>query len=263
MQFICVDQMHATVRKRKENMGTQTQVKTAPIVAGKVSTKLVSAIKAFALSTVQTFGLQRAVSVCLLSEANKLKLDQNGARKLAADSWAVAYRQDAASLKIDNEDWTQVQIDQAVAIFAMKSRPDVSKAMRLAYPASDKAKAELEKAYAHNDALPANTPKAERIGQNTLLEIARGEKSCADALAVKASGKAKKSGLDSVSTPAERLQGSFKGIFIQHGIGNKGKLTADECREAFNVALDAYLNPAKVTTDTPDKPAKKAKAKTK
>jgi len=203
--------------------------KTAVNADEKAETIVASNAKVVTLIVAMVQGVISAVSrKVLLAEGIKAEADREGydkktASQMVAASWLTAFKM--------NE---KPEAEQKA--FALKSRPDVSKVMALAFP--DKPK-ELQKALAHNKALK-DAPKQDRIGENNLLRIARGELTFNDAVNAKADKKKEKNagGLDAVTTPMERWTNSVIGIIKMHHIGEKGKLTKDEAVSAFQAQID-------------------------
>lgn len=204
-----------------------TETKTEKEVTVTASTKVAALIVAVVQAVVGAISKKRQLADGVRAEADRQGLDRKQASQMVALSYVAAFKMEKAS-------------ESELAQFNLKMRPDVSKVIALAFP--DKP-SELAKAYAHNDKLPANTPKQNRIGENNLLRIARGEITCAEALATKQASKERKTTLDNVFTPAQRWANSLAVLFPGHKIGEKGHLSVDEAREGFNVALDLYLNP--------------------
>lgn len=205
-------------------MATKTATKEEVTVSS--NAKVIALIVAQINATVSAFSKKRQTAEGIRSEADRLGYDRKQASAMAALCWLDAFNMQKAS-------------DEDKAKFTLKSRPDVSKVLALAYPDAPK---ELQAAYAHNDKLSANSPKHNRIGENNLLRIARGEVKTAEVLNHKAEVK-RQSSLDATFTPQERMVNSFAGVFQSHKVATKGHINADDTREAFNVALDAYLNP--------------------
>lgn len=209
-------------------MATETKTETKPIVT--TSAKVVGAIVALLTAAQTVISRKRAVAETVTSEAKRMGLDESQARAMVTASWleAQGIKPDAA---------TQ---DQKNAV-----KFDVSKVMALAYPAKA---AELKAAYAHNDA-HKDSAKQARIGENTLLEIARGNLTAKQAIAGKAPKRnASKTGkLDKVLTVGERMQNSFAGVFASFKVGAKDRPTVEDAREAFDKALAAYVGEAKAT----------------
>jgi hypothetical protein len=215
-------------------MATATKTETETAAEVTASAKVVALIVAQVSAAVTTLSKKRQTAEGARAEANRLGLDRKGASQMVALSWLAAFKMDTAPDKERNA-------------FLLKSRPDVSKVIALAYPAKP---AELAKAYAHNDKLGATSPKANRIGENNLLEIARGNITCADALSNKARVKVQ-SKLDATMTPAERFANSVAGILAMHKIGEKDRLNIDEAKQAFETAIKAYANKSKSKTPAP------------
>lgn len=209
-------------------MATQTKTETKSEVEVKASAKVAALIVAVVSATVETVSRKRQLAEGIVAEASRAGYDKKQASQMVALSYVDAYKMDKAT-----------ESDRAK--FMLKIRPDVSKVITLAYPAKP---AELASAYAHNDKLPANSPKANRIGENTLLEIARGNLTFKQALANKAA-KRQASRLDAVLTPVQRFENSVAGILAMHKVGANGRLSIADAKEAFNRALDAYAGKAK------------------
>jgi hypothetical protein len=205
----------ATATKTTET--TETQVKA--------SAKVVAAIVALIQASATVISRKRQVAEAITSEAKREGLDESGARKMATASWleAKGIKSDAA---------TKEQKD------AVKF--DVSKVMALAYPTKP---AELKAAYAHNDANASGT-KQSRIGENTLLEIARGNLTAKQAIAGKApkraAGRNGSGNLDKVLTVGERMQNAIAGFLANFKVGAKDRPTVEDAREAFEAAVKAY-----------------------
>lgn len=212
-------------------MATKTETKTDVAVIVNSNAKVVTLIIAVVEATIGAISRKRQLAEGIRSEADREGYDRKQASQMVAASYQTAFKLDEPQFKGQ----TPAELEAAQKAFALKSRPDVSKVLALAYPEKS---AELKKAYAHNDKLK-NAPKQDRIGENNLLRIARGEITCAEALATKQANKEKTSSkLDSVSTPAERWANSVKGIILMHHIGQKGKLTKDEAMSAIQAQFD-------------------------
>lgn len=212
-------------------MATETKTETKAIVS--TSAKVVGAIVALLTAAQTVISRKRAVAETVTSEAKRMGLDESQARAMVTASWleAQGIKPDAA---------TQ---DQKNAV-----KFDVSKVMALAYPAKP---AELKAAYAFNDANADNKIKQSRIGENTLLEIARGNLTAKQAIAGKGPkrGAGKTGGkLDKVLSASERMQNSFAGVFASFKVGAKDRPTVEETKEAFDKALAAYVGEAKAAT---------------
>jgi hypothetical protein len=203
---------------------TKTDEKTETTV--KASAKVVAAIAALIMAASTVLSRKRQVAEAIVSEAKREGLDESGARKMATASWL-----EAKGIKAESA--TKEQRD------AVKF--DVSKVMALAYPAKPD---QLKQAYEHNDK-NANNPKQSRIGDNTLLEIARGNLTAKQAIAGKAPKRpASKNGsgnLDKVLSPSERMQNAFAGVFSNFKVGAKDRPSVEDTREAFDKALKAYV----------------------
>lgn len=207
-------------------MSTKTETKPAAEVVVAANAKVTACVITVATAAAGTLSKKRILSDTVRAEADREGYDKSQAAKMVAASWLAAFKMDTAT-------------EAERAAFSLKSRPDVSKVVTLAYPAKP---AELEKAYAHNDKLGVTAPKHNRIGENTLLEIARGNVTFNQAINAKAASKAK-SGLDAVSTPQERFANSIKGILSMHKVGEKGRITGEEAQSIATATIEAYLNP--------------------
>ena len=203
---------------------TKTDEKTETTV--KASAKVVAAIAALIMAASTVLSRKRQVAEAIVSEAKREGLDESGARKMATASWL-----EAKGIKAESA--TKEQRD------AVKF--DVSKVMALAYPAKPD---QLRAAYEFNDK-NANNPKQSRIGENTLLEIARGSLTAKQAIAGKApkrpAGKNGSGNLDKVLSPSERMQNAFAGVFSNFKVGAKDRPSVEDTREAFDKALKAYV----------------------
>lgn len=202
-----------------------TEAKTEVKVEATASTKVTQLIVALVTATASVISRKRALAEGVRSEASRMGLDRKGATQMVALSWLDAYGLAKAS---ENER----------KAFMLKSRPDVSKVITLAFP-EKRAAIELQAAFAHNDKLGDKSPKANRIGENLLLEIARGNVTTKQALAGK-KAKQDNSRLDSILSPSERIKNAFVGVLTTFKVGGKERLSAQEAREAFEAALAAY-----------------------
>jgi hypothetical protein len=198
-----------------------TETKTETKAEAKASTKVIALIVAVAQATVESVSRKRALAEGIAAEASRNGYDKKQAGQMVSLSYVEAYKMDKASEPERNK-------------FLLKIRPDVSKVLALAYPAKPD---QLAAAYSHNDKL-GNGAKSQRIGENMLLEIARGNVTAKQAIAGK---QPKKSGLDTVTTPAKRFESSIAGVLAMHKIGAQGRLTPAEATEAFERALNAYV----------------------
>lgn len=198
-----------------------TETKSEVKAEAKASAKVVSLIVAVAQTTVESVSRKRALAEGIAAEASRNGYDKKQAGQMVSLSYVEAFKMDKATDAERNK-------------FLLKIRPDVSKVIALAYPAKPE---QLAAAYAHNDKL-GNGPKAGRIGENMLLEIARGNVTAKQVIAGK---QPRKSGLDTVTTPAKRFEGSIAGVLAMHKVGSTGRLTPTEATEAFERALKAYV----------------------
>lgn len=207
-------------------MATETKTETKTVVS--TSAKVVGAIVALLTAAQTVISRKRAVAETAQSEAKRMGLDENQTRAMVTASWleAQGIKPDAATQEQKN---------------AIKF--DVAKVMALAYPAKA---AELKAAYAHNDA-NKDSAKQARIGENTLLEIARGNLTAKQAIAGKAPKRNAKTGgkLDKVLTVDERMQNAFAGILASFKVGAKDRPTSEDYTRNAEVALKAYVGEAK------------------
>jgi hypothetical protein len=129
-----------------------------------------------------------------------------------------------------------------LAAFKQRIKPDVSKVIALAFP---QAEDQLKAAYAHNDKLGDKVPKHNRIGENNLLRIARGEITVDDVLVKKEQTKVNKtkepSKLDQTFTPLQRLENSLAGAWSTNKVGTEGAPTRKQAMEAVKTTLEAYF----------------------
>lgn len=212
------------------SVGTGTG--TIPIVetASITSTKVIAAIIAQVQATANVVSMKRNTAATIVSEAKRLNLTEKKAiLAMVMSCWLAAYGMDKAP-------------DAQKKAFEIRSRPDMSKIMTLAYPEA-KAKKELEQAFAHNDKLPTSSPKQERIGENKLLEIARGNMTFKQAISLKAP-KTGDSNLDKAIPKYDRFRNGVTGLLNTFKVGAKDRLSSDEAYKAFHEALEAWLKPA-------------------
>ena len=176
-----------------------TEAKTATQAEVKVSAKVVAAIKA--QIEAQTIATSRKVQTAqtLVSEAKRMGLDKTGARSMLVKAWREAKG-------FASKDET------AIAVFDLNARPDVSKVMALAFP-EGVAATELAKAIKHNE---TNVSKASRIGENRLLEIARGNQTFDDAKNGKPVLRVAKDAPDSKLPAADRFGNAIAALRKQY-----------------------------------------------
>lgn len=206
-------------------MATQTKTEEKTETQVKASAKVVAAILALMQASATVISRKRAVAESIVSEAKREGFDKSDAQKMATASWLEAKG-------IKTESATKEQKD------AVKF--DVSKVMALAYPNKP---AELKAAYAHNDA-NADKPKQVRIGENTLLEIARGNLTAKQAIAGKTPKRpAGRNGgaLDTVVPVSKRMQNALAAFLANFKVGAKDRPTVEDAREAFDKAVEAYV----------------------
>jgi hypothetical protein len=175
-----------------------TETKTAEKTQVKTSAKVVGAIVALITAIATYVSKKRLVAEAIVTEAKRMGLDEDGARAMVTASWL-----EAQGLKPSEA--TKEQKDAV--------RFDVSKVMALAYPANDKAAADLAKAYTFNDS-NAKGKKQSRIGEEKLLQIARGKLTFADAQAGK-----QKQNLDKTQTPSEKMLAALEAIITSQRVG--------------------------------------------
>jgi hypothetical protein len=209
-----------------------TETKTETKADAKASTKVIALIVAVAQATVESVSRKRALAEGIAAEASRNGYDKKQAGQMVSLSYVEAFKMDKAT-------------DAERAKFLLKIRPDVSKVLALAFPEKPD---QLAAAYAHNDKL-GNAPKSQRIGENMLLEIARGNVTAKQAIAGKQPTRQGSNVLDQNVTPAKRFENSVAGILAMHKIGAQGRLTVEDAREAFERALAAYAG-----TKTAQKP---------
>ncbi len=140
-------------------MPTKTETKETVVVT--VSAKLVAQIKAQIDAQVTLESKKLATSKIIKSEAERLGYDEKQMRQMVVLSW-----REARGIKASAS-------EKEIADFDLRSRPDISKVIALAYPVKE---ASLIEAIDQNEAIRAGKgPKgAKIIGENNLLEIARG-----------------------------------------------------------------------------------------
>lgn len=217
-----------------------TEAKTK--VEATVNAKVVSAIKA--QLEAQTIATSKKVITAqtVVSEAKRCGYDKEQARKMLVLSW-----REARGFHSKDE--------KEIALFDLSARPDVSKVMSLAYPddttviAGKTAAQHLAAAIKHNEKNPA---KATRIGENRLLEIARGNQSFEDAVAGKAITRAPRGKQAAVEKlpPADQVGTAIAGLyqkFCQSKDGNPALMTYAKFRSAVEAQferIEAAFSPA-------------------
>ena len=208
--------------EKLESKTMATEAKTATIIVVEASTKVAAAITELVKATVNVISKKRALAEIGRSEANRLGYDRKQASQMFALSWSMAYGYDRAPEAERNA-------------FLLKSRPDISKVVSLAYPENP---AELAAAYAHNDKLGNKVCRGERLGENMLLEISRGNLTFKQATAVR---KAKSKKVNPVLTFAERFENVITRQLGEFNVSLKNGLTVDEVKAIFAKALATYL----------------------
>lgn len=218
----------APIRVRSK-IKMSTQVKTETDVVVETSPKVIAAIKEQVSATVTLISKKRVTAETVKAEADRKGYDKKQASRMVAACWLEAFGMHKAT-------------EEEQTAFALKSRPDVSKVIALAYPEKP---TELTKAYQHNDKLGAQAPKQNRIGENNLLKIARGEVTTKEIIEAKQTKKQNKSSntLDQTLSKEERFANSIKAQLALHKVGQKDHLTGEQVTEIFSETLVAYLNP--------------------
>jgi hypothetical protein len=162
-------------------------------------------------------------------------LDQKGVQQMLFLSWRVARG-------FKSTDESEIQD------FDSENRFDVSKIMALAFP---KAEAELNLAIAHNSKLGM---KKGRIGENRLLEVARGSITAQQAIkgdsvkkirarkAAKNAGKVSEAMSESGVSSEKKFENSLKAIFDQDFAK---ELSVDTLRVITARVLDAHTKARK------------------
>jgi hypothetical protein len=174
-----------------------TETKTAEKTEVKTSAKVVGAIVALITAIATYISKKRLVAEAIVPEAKRMGLDEDGARAMVTASWLEAQGIKPSAATKEQKD--------AV-------RFDVSKVMALAYPVNEKAAADLAKAYTFND--NSKGKKQSRIGEEKLLQIARGKLTFAEAQAGK-----QKQNLDKTQTPSEKMLSALETVITTHRVG--------------------------------------------
>jgi hypothetical protein len=200
----------ATVCAQSAIMATETKTETE--VKVEANAKCVALIRKIQENAAQGASLKVQLADVARSEGARLGLDEIGIRRMLALSW-----REAQGFKSSDE--------KLQAAFDQGSRPDISKIMRLAYPVDKKAESNLVEAIKHNSLVGATR---DRIGENKLLDISRGNLTFLQAKANKA--KPRRTGaVDKNVPPAEQLYNRVVEI-----IGDMGaKLSLDEIESVF------------------------------
>jgi len=204
-------------------MATETKEKTETNV--EASAKCVSMIQRIDKNSAEGASLKIQLANLALSEASRCGYtEESEVRKMLALSWREARGFKSSDETLQN-------------LFDQQSRPDVSKIMRLAYPVKtaviegktvEPAK-ELEKAVSHNEKVGA---RRDRIGENSLLNIARGNISFQDAKTGKAKQRAARSSGPVTGAGAPPIADQFHNE-VAGLIGKYKALSIDEIEKIF------------------------------
>jgi hypothetical protein len=204
-----------------------TETKTVVIASAKVTQCIIEQVKA----GITLISKKRATAEAIISESNRMGLkERSEITSMVRQSWLNAHGMEKSS-------------DADKRAFELRAAPDIAKVIALAYPKDAKASKELTAAYQHNDALK-DAPKQQRIGENKLLEIARGNLTFKQAIATKKAAKRNTDELDSVVAPYDRFRNSVTQLLFNFKVGSKDKLTEADARKAFDEAITAWLKPA-------------------
>lgn len=212
--------LNLTVSQRKYSMATTAKTEEKATVIVTVSAKVVEAIKN--QLEAQTIATSRKVQTAqaVTSEASRLGYDKAQARQMVTLSWRKA------------RGFTSTD-EKEIAAFDLSGRPDVSKVMLLAFPDATTAP-QLALAIAHNEKNPS---KVARIGENRLLEIARGNQTFADAKAGKAIVRSVKDAPASKLPIADQFGNAIAALRKQFCDGEKGSLSLGKAREIAAAGL--------------------------
>lgn len=213
-----------------------TETKTTEKTQVKTSAKVVGAIVALITAIATYVSKKRLVAEAIVSEAKRMGLDEDQSRAMVTASWLEA-------LGIKPSEATKEQKDSV--------RFDVSKVMALAYPADDKASADLAKAYAFNDT-NAKGKKQSRIGEEKLLQIARGKLTFADVQA----GKQQKQNLDKAQTPSEKMLAALEGIITTHRVGMSERCDIAATHKLLDKAYANVVGARKAAAEKAEKESK-------
>jgi hypothetical protein len=203
-----------------------TEVKTEVSVLS--STACAAIIQKINKNQSENIALFLSLAHTARKESERNKYDEKQTRQMLVLSWRVA------------NDWKETN-EALTASFDNLHGPDVSKAMRLAFPVSPEAKQELDACEQHNQKVGL---KIGRIGVNRLLQVARGQLTASDAKSGKKqeSAKSKSTGaIDKLVKPSEQLHNDIAGLL---GTKYKGKVTLDEVKAVF-AKIIAEREPAK------------------
>lgn len=148
-------------------MSTETKTETKKETVVKTSAKVVEAIKTQLVAEATAYGKQAFTGKTIREEAKRMGYDEKQARQMATLCW-----REAKGFKGTEEETSS---------FDLRARPDVSKAMSIAFPVQTHAK-DVDKAIMHNEKIGS---KHGRISSSKVLDIARGKLTFAEALAGK------------------------------------------------------------------------------
>lgn len=231
--------VEGATKQKQRKISMSTEAKTAVAVIVKTSPKVIAAIVAQLSAEVTALGKQAETGRTIRTEAKRMGYDKDQAREMATLCW-----REAKAFKSKDE--------QQIKDFDLRARPDVSKAMAIAFPV-DTHKADTDRALAHNEKIGT---KHGRISSSKVLDIARGKLTFDEALA----GKSATAGNGKTPTPAKpevltltTLENELAGIRSKYC--KPGILTPAAIREvAEAVFCDGTYSPTK--TKTEDKKAK-------
>lgn len=198
-------------------MATKTETKAEVVVTS--SPKLVSAIQSLNEATATVESRKVTLGKAIKAESERLGYDESQTRKMVVLSWREARAKETAKMS-----------EEQLAQFDLRARPDISKVMLLAFPAKEQ---ELETALKQNaDIRAGKGPKgAKVIGENTLLEIARGNQTVAKHnKGIKPKRKAKG---PSKLGPEDQLGNAFVSLYKQFVASES--VTEKRARELFDL----------------------------
>jgi hypothetical protein len=209
-------------------MATETKEKTETTV--EANAKCVALIKHIEKNAAEGAALFVKLGKTARAEADRIGLDENETRKMLALSWREA------------QGFTS-QDETLQSAFDQTQRPNISKAMRIAYPVNDEAAKAVDGAIAHNEKIGTGRG---RIGVNRILDMARGHLTLAEAKAGKAKTRnanaSTSASLDSTVPPAERFHNAVAGLIREY----KGKLDIEQIEKIFaQIVKERKQEPAK------------------
>lgn len=202
---------------------TDTQVK--PEVSVESNTKCVALIQRILRHEAEGESLKLQLAKLALAEGARLGYTKDQIRQMVVLSWREAR---GFKSKAENE----------IRAFDFEQRSHVSKIMALAYPVSDTAASELEKAIEHNKKVQISR---NRIGENRLLDITRGKLTAQDVIdgkTVERAKAAKKAEKPSFTAEVENTkvppQARFCNALAAICEQLKGDLTLAQCHDLAN-----------------------------